>query len=239
MPDSIRNTIEQKDIQFHKLFTEFQVNIRKTPHYLSFEAFKDLKIIFDLYSETYHLKGFNYNYLKVSDINKLISKFDPYQKKELIEYLIKSLAKNGMDQKAKELFSLLSKLELICAIDGLKKGCKIPSNIFRILHHSVAYNKFTLLISSIFFLIFSSIIYLDAPCKWMEIMHIEKKSICHNFYFNHFANVLFYIFDFDEKMSVMPLNFFGVLMIILLKSFLILIVINFFLKEFFNRLKLS
>ena len=68
MSNSIREAIEAKDILFQQLFTRFQSDIRKNPNYINFDAFKDLKIIFELYSETFHLKGFNYNNLNKSNI---------------------------------------------------------------------------------------------------------------------------------------------------------------------------
>ena len=73
----------------------------------------------------------------------------------------------------------------------------------------------------------------------MELIFIEKTHFSNNYYLNHLANVLNYIFDMDDKMKVTPLSFMGVLLMIGMKSFLILIVVNFFLKEFFNRIKLS
>lgn len=239
MPNSIRRAIEEKDVQFQQLFTSFQANLRRVPNYINFDAFRDLKIIFELYSETYHLKGFNYNSLKVSDIEKILLNFDDFKKKELVDYLIKSLVKNGIEEKAKELFSLFAELEIKCACSEIKKGKNITKNFLKLIHNLTAYNNYTLILSPLIFAFFMSLIYANAPFQFMELIHIEKTHFSNNFYLNHIANVMIYLFDMDDKMKVTPLSFMGVLLMIVMKSFLIIIVINFFLKEFFNRIKLS
>lgn len=239
MSNSIREAIEAKDILFQQLFTRFQSNIRKNPKFISFDAFKDLKIIFELYSDTFHLKGFNYNDLKKSDIEKLLEGFNSFQKKELVQYLIKSLAKNGIDEKAKELFSLLSKLEIICSWTEIRQNKNIFKNSLKLLHNLTVYNNYTLLVSPLAYLLLTIIIYSKAPFEWMEVIEVKKIEICDTPFWNHFSNILLYIFDFDGKMTIMPLNLKGVCLMVFLKSFLIIIVINFFLKELFNRIKLS
>jgi hypothetical protein len=239
MSNSIREAIEAKDILFQQLFTRFQSDIRKNPNYINFDAFKDLKIIFELYSETFHLKGFNYNNLNKSNIEKLLEGFNSFQKKELVHYLIKSLSKNGIDEKAKELFSLLSKLEIICSWTEIKQNKNSLKNSLKLMHNLTVYNNYTLLISPLVYILFTIIIYSKAPFKWMEVLEVKKIEISDIPFWNHFSNILFYIFDFDGKMTIIPLNLCGLCLMVFLKSFLIIIVINFFLKELFNRIKLS
>lgn len=239
MVNTIRENIESKDILFQQLFTKFQSDLKKNPNYIKFDAFKDLKIIFDLYSETYHLKGYNYNDLKKEDIVKLIKNFDNFQKRELVQYLIKSLAKNGIEKKAKELFCLLTQLEINCCFTEIKQNKSLFRNVILLLHNLSIYNSYTLMVSPILYILLTTLIYSEAPYDWMKIIEVNKLRICDNEIMNNISNVLLYIFDFDSKMNITPLNFAGVIMLVLLKSFLILIIINFFLKELFNRIKLS
>ncbi len=239
MQYSTRRAIEEKDVEFQQLFTSFQSNFRKVPNYIKFDAFKDLKIIFELYAETYHLKGFNYNSLKVSDVEKLLVNFNDFQKKDLVDCLINSLIKNGIEEKAKELFVLLAGLEIKCAFHEIIGGKNILKNFLRLIHNLTSYNIYTLIISPIIFVLIMSLIFTNSPFQFMELIFIEKTHFSNNYYLNHLANVLNYIFDMDDKMKVTPLSFMGVLLMIGMKSFLILIVVNFFLKEFFNRIKLS
>lgn len=239
LDNTIRNDIESKDIQFQQLFTQFQSNLRKNPNYIKHDAFKDLKIIFKLYSETSHLKGFNYNHLKVSDIEKLLIEFNDFQKKELINYLIKSLAKEGLEEKAKEILTLLARLEIKCAWEELLNKKNIHINFLKLLYYLTSYNTLTLLLTPIVYVLLLSIICLDAPCHWMEIIHFNKKHITNEHFTNHFLNVLLYVFDLDYKVEVNSLNSRGVFLMIALKSFTIIVVLNFLIKEFFNRIKLK
>lgn len=239
MDNIIRQSIEKKDILFQQLFTKFQSDLKKNSNYIKFDAFRDLKIIFELYSETYHLKGYNYNDLKKEDIEKLIIKFDNFQKRELVQYLIKSLVKNGIEKKAKELFCLATKLEILCCFTEIKQNKNRFRNTILLLHNLSIYNSYTLMISPVLYILSATLIYSEAPYDWMQIIRVNKIRISENELVNDFSNVLLYIFDFEGKMNVIPLNLSGVIMLVILKSFLILIIINFFLKELFTRIKLS
>lgn len=100
--NDIRERTELVDAQFNSLFTQFQKNKRIKPNYIQSDGFKDLKIIFELYSETFHLKGYNYNSLSIDKIKRITIGFDCFQKRELIQYLIKTLAKKGNEDEAKK-----------------------------------------------------------------------------------------------------------------------------------------
>lgn len=55
--NELRKTIEEKEVSLQKHFSLYQKNLRKHPSYIKYDAFKDLKLIFELYAEIFHLRG--------------------------------------------------------------------------------------------------------------------------------------------------------------------------------------
>ena len=110
--NTLRIALEEKETLFQQQFSTYQKNLIKYPNYIKYDAFKDLKLIFDLYSEIFHLKGFEYNKLSEDNLKKLIKPFSINEKKELIGHLVKSLAKNGNEDEAQYVIKLLNKIEI-------------------------------------------------------------------------------------------------------------------------------
>jgi len=238
MNNIIRDEIVEKDILFQQLFTNYQAEIRKNPLYINYEAFRDVKIIFDLYSQTFQLKGFNYNELNENNIKELIKPFNDFQQKELLAFLIDSLIKNGNTQHSNNFKNLLIKIEIKCCLLDIGSGKKIIRNLLLLIQKTSSYNILSLFSCIMIYISFSCIIYSQAPYPWMQLFDVKPVQITESSFLNHIGNVIFYIFDFDSKMEIVPTNFFGVFVMVFLKCFFILVIVNFIIKETLNKLRI-
>ena len=226
-------------INFNKLFNEFQKKSRTMDGYQDFEAFKDMKIIINKYVQLYDNRGYKYYDLSVIKIRKMLSGFDLGQKKDLLSFFIKKLVLSGNTEKAKEMVKYLNEIEIKNSWNRLKCGKEKMKNLTTLLHKCSGFNLWTLVSSIFIIMLFSALIFFDAPFECMEVLRVEKKQIVSQIFFNNLFNVLLYIFDTDYKMQVEPLNGLGVLLMILLKALFIVVMGNYLVKELLDKLKIS
>jgi hypothetical protein len=239
MENPIREEIERNNTLFNRLFTKYQTNLRKDPNYIKFEAFKDMKIIFELYSKIYSFRSYSYNEVSIETFSKLTSCFDCYRNKELFEYLALRLIKEGNDDKLDEIKIHIQKLEIICLWNTIKSKKSIFTNVPKFLLKLSAYNLYSLLITCLFYVFVASLIYSPAPFKWMEIISLKFNLYIKNDFFNRFLNTLAHIFNLDNKMNIIALNWRGILLLIIGKSFFILVILNYIVKKILDKIKFS
>ncbi len=237
--NELRKAVETKEVLFQQLFTKYQATLRKEPNYIKFEAFKDLKLIFELYSEIFHLRGFNYSKLSNQKLLKIIDPYSIPEKRELISHLVKSLVKNGNEEEAKSVMELLSKIEISYNWNNIKNRKDIVISILRLAHKIVSYNLLVLVMFIGIYLFLSTIIFCEAKSDFFAVLEVKKIVVCECNWLNNLGNLFSYIFDLDEKMEVKPLNFWGVLLLVFQKSFLLLVIGNYLIKEIFNKIKLQ
>lgn len=237
--NELRDIIEIKEVLFQKNFSLYQKNLRKYPNYIKYDAFKDLKLILELYSEIFHLRGYNYSKFTHEELKKLVHIYSISEKRELIGHLVKALVKNGNDEEAKYVIMLLNKIEIFYYWESIKNLKNIFSNSLKLLHKIISYNLAVLLLFIILYLLFSTLIFCNAKIDFMAVIEVEKINISHFNWLNNLGNLLTYIFDLDDKMQVKPLNFAGVFILSFQKSFLILVIGNYLVKEIFNKIKLQ
>lgn len=237
--NKLRKDLEYKEVLFQKHFNSYQRNLRKYPTYIKYDAFKDLKLIFDLYSEIFHLRGYNYSKFTQAKLKKIIEPFSNNEKRELIDHLVKSLVRNGNDDEAKEVMHLLDELEIKCSWESICQRKNIFKNSFRLIHKSVSYNSWILVVFIVIYLFFSTIIFCESKLDFMTVLEVKKIKVIEINWLNNLANLFSYIFELDEKMEVKPLNFAGVLLLSFQKSILFLIVGNYLITEIFKRIKLQ
>lgn len=126
-----------------------------------------------------------------------------------------------------------------CCFYSIKKGERIPYNFVKLIYKVTSFNVQTLLLSILMYLIICYLIFQPAYFKCFEFIEIKNTSICRTSFLNSIGNILMYLFDLDNKMDVKPYNFCGVVLLILLKIFFALIIVNVLVKEFLNKIKLS
>jgi hypothetical protein len=239
MENPIREELNKKHILYEQLFTQFQVNHRTLgDKYINSEGFQDVKIIFDLYSDSFQYKGFNTSNFDDDKLEKILKGFDEFRQKDLISFLIEKLKIKGNASHAEDFEKLLKKKQIKCNWKEILKRKNIFLNICSILQKSSSYNIFSLTFSLMLFISLSMLLFSSAPNKFMEILNISTIKISENWVVNHFANVLLYTFDFDDTMKIIPLNIMGTFILIILKIFMLVIIVNFLIKEFLMRFKL-
>jgi|GEM_PF-5032937 len=237
--NELRKTIEEKEVSLQKHFSLYQKNLRKHPSYIKYDAFKDLKLIFELYAEIFHLRGYNYSKFTDEKLIKIIKPFSDNEKKELIGHLIKSLVKNGNDDEAKNMILLLSKLEIKCYWNSIRNFQNIFPNLFKLTLKAISYNIWIVLMFIAIYLIISTLIFCQASFDSMTVLKVTKIKISDINWINNLGNLFSYIFELDERMQVTPLNFWGVVLLAFQKSFLLLVIGNYLIKEIFNKIKLQ
>lgn len=237
--NELKNTVEMKEVLFQQLFTSYQTNLRKEPNYIKYDAFKDLKLIFELYSEIFHLKGFNYSKLSNEKLIKIIKPFSVFEKRDLISHLIKALVKNGNEEEAKNVIELLNVIEIKYYWKSLSYRKNFFINLLKFFLKLISYNIIVLLFFVFLYFFLSTIIFCESKFDFFTLIEVKKIQISKCNWLNNFGNLLTYIFDLDKKMEVIPLNSFGVLLLVFQKSFLILILGNYLVKEIFNKIKLQ
>lgn len=235
----LRIAVEEKETLFQQQFSAYQKNLRKYPNYLKYDAFKDLKLIFELYSEIFHLKGYNYNKLSTENLKKLIEPFSINEKKELIGHLVKSLVKNGNEDEAQYVMKLLNKLEISFYWNSILNCKDVLKSFLKLLHKVVSFNLWVLIIFVAFYLLISTLIFCDAKIDFMAVIEVKKIQISNIECINNLGNLFTYIFELDDRMEVLPLNFAGVVLLTFQKSFLFLVIGNYLVKEIFNKIKLQ
>jgi hypothetical protein len=235
----IREEIESKNTLFNRLFTKYQTNLRKDPNYIKFEAFKDMKIIFELYAKIYSFRSYSYNEVSIKTFSKLTSSFNCHKKKELYEYLAIKLIQEGNDEKIDEIQNHIRNLEISCLWDNIKKKKSTIYNSLSLILKLSAYNLRTLLLTCVIYVLITSVIYLPAPYSWMQALEIKFTPFSGNNFFNRILNTLAHMFNLDNKMKVIPTNWQGVLLLVLGKAFSILVIINYVVKKILNKIKFS
>lgn len=226
-------------ITFNKLFSEFQKKCRTVENYKDFEAFKDMKLILANYVDLYDKRAYKYYDLTPHKVKKMLSSFNFHMKKDLLSFFIKKLVLNGSSDKAKEMIPYLNLVEIQCSWFDLIKGKNKRKNIFKLIHKCSAYNLWTLTISIIIILLISILIFSPAPFEFMQVLEVQKKTIVSSVFLNDLCNLMLYVFDTDYKMNIKPLNGFGVLLLISLKTLFIVIIANYLVRELINKLKIS
>ena len=239
MDNPIREEIEEKNTLFNRLFTKYQSSLRKDPNYIKFEAFKDMKIIFELYAKIYSFRSYSYNEVSIEIFSKLTSSFDCHRKKELYEYLAIKLIQEGNDEKIDEIQKYIRGLEISCLWDDIKNGKSITCNLLNLLLKLSAYNLWTLLLTCVIYVLLASVIYSPAPYPWMQALELKLTTFNGNNFFNRILNTLAHIFNLDNKMKVTPTNWRGVILLVVGKSFFILVIINYVVKKIMNKIKFS
>jgi hypothetical protein len=237
--NELRSIVEEKEVSLQKHFSLYQKNLRKYPTYIKYDAFKDLKLIFELYSEIFHLRGYNYSKFTDDKLIKIIKPFNDNEKKELIGHLIKSLVKNGNDDEAKHMILLLNKLEIKCYWNSIRNFQSIFSSFFKLILKAISYNIWVVLVFIVIYLIISTTIFCEASFNFMTVLEVKKIKISDINWINNLGNLFTYIFELDDRMEVTPLNFIGVLLLVFQKSFLLLVIGNYLIKEIFNKIKLQ
>ncbi|AWM13265.1 hypothetical protein DI487_04895 [Flavobacterium sediminis] len=237
--NKLRAALQEKEIVFEQHFYLYQKNVRRFENYIKYDAFKDLKLIFEIYSEIFHLRGYNYNKLTPDKMEKLLTPFSISEQRELLNHLIKSLSKNGNDDEAKEMMCILNDVELKYYWEKIKNGQDFFTSLFKLFLKGISYNLYILLLMIIIYLFFSTLIFCDAKFEIFAIIEVKKISFTECVWSNNFANLISYLFELDEKMEVKPLNFWGVILLAFQKAFLFLVIGNYLIMEMFNKIKLQ
>ncbi|GAA3557673.1 hypothetical protein [Snuella lapsa] len=234
----IKADIKDKYLQFNKLFNSYQRNLRTNQSYIKYEAFRDMKFIFELYSQIYQFRGYDYYDIPLSKFQALTSEFDCRREKELYEYLVRSLIREGNETKSKEFTVYVNKLEIKCLwLEIITFKCFFV-NLIKLFLKVSSYNILALILTGITYISILSLIFSAAPFSWMSVLDVEYIKITTNTWLNQFFNVLSFVFDLDAKPTIKAKNILGVLLLTIEKSIFFVVIINFILKEIMNKIKL-
>ncbi|MCW2119206.1 hypothetical protein [Flavobacterium sp. 7A] len=206
---------EKSNILYNLIFLKKKANLDEY-------IYKDIKLF--IYHYLRHLKSANYGYdnINYDKILTLINLLPLDQKVSIIDYIILNSTKE-LPEVNQNWFLTKKHNFKIEEIFKLKKKNKYIYGIFLICGKSTT----NLLLSLILIFILINIILLPAYNASFELFKITYEIYSDNFTINHILNVLTLFVDLDNKLTITPNNYFGLLLIVFGKILFAILLINF------------
>ncbi len=192
-------------------------------------SYVDCKKFISHYVLSLKSKEHDYDEINVEQINKIISIYSPEQKLHLIDLFKRELNINGYSDQADQLSHYYEKTRL--DVYKNRKGWK--SYLIRLslrFSYKKRYLLYWLLVS---FVVLSILL---IPNKTFALITFKKEAIAENSFLNHFSNVVILIFDMDSDVNVKPINFGGVILMVLGKITFLLFIVNFLIRRIFDKI---
>jgi len=177
-------------------------------------------------------RQFNYDEFDENCLHALINHFEVEERCSLLNFTITTIQSQHLPEKAESFKNSLNQQELHKEWKSLNWR-----NIFTIVFKASVYNNYTIVLSLLICFLFSFIIYLPAPTGWPVLFNIHYHKISDNFMINHAGNVLLGLFDLQQDKFVLPLSFWGSILLIFMRCFFLLIIVNVFIEQIKQRFK--
>lgn len=171
----------------------------------------------------------DFNYLKIEQMLLYLNKAG---RVTILEYLYREFKVNSLDIDQKWYEKVKSKYQIKAILES-----KISIKYLQILPLwlTVKISRLICFIIATFILLL--LFLLPAPSPFMELFDITYHSYYDSFFGNHIANVLTLFFDLDNDLKISPLNFYGILLIGLVKTVYTLLFVNYLYLKVIDRFK--
>jgi hypothetical protein len=198
------------------------------------DKYKDIKSFFNYYIDSKKDANFGYDNLNYIKINNLIKLLSPIERTAIIDYFTSKLTKE-FPEVNREWFVAKKHENEVSLIFSSKQYLKYPKAIFLFLGKDML-RVFLVLF---FFFILISTLLLPAFSESFVIFKIKYENYSDVFIINHILNMLSLFSDLDNSLKISPLNWFGLLTLILGKILFILLVVNFFYIRITDKMSLK
>ncbi|HTA63767.1 MAG TPA: hypothetical protein VK835_14990 [Bacteroidia bacterium] len=199
-----------------------------------YSVYTDIKKCFLYYIKASEEQEHDYSEISLKFIENKIKAFPLKEKISLLSFFMRNLKKNGHDEIASNCKELIhaEKIRLCWQEKGL-------TNVIKFISIWSTQTMWHLVITILVFFLFTTIALLPAPLICMEWIEVKKESFSSNYFINHLANTISLLFDFDEGVKVKGNNIGGVILIMFSKVIFISIIINYFVKEIIEKIKIK
>lgn len=188
----------------------------------------DAKNFINIYIKSIDNRDLGYDIIDVDKIKKSIrfceNTSEQYQLSLLAYRLLKA---KGYEDESKKMKAFVNekKTRLLYS-----KPYKL-GKYFNLILQLSTYNLFSIIITIVFLIIFSFIIFLPAPYDDWEIFKITYHNYSSNFLLNHFVNITSNLFAVDNDFKVETNSIIGIITLISIKFFYILFIVNYLYKK--------
>lgn len=190
----------------------------------------DIKKFVTFYIKSTDKKDYGYDKIEIKKLIKAIDTAkNEKERYELCLYTSRLINLNGHEielnnfKKYKDEYKTLS---LKCE--------KSFANRLRLISHLSSYNLKTIVIILLSIFACSYLIFLPAKLEIFQIFELNYKNYSNNFYFNHLLNLVSLAFGLEADKIIIPLNWFGVILLAILKSIYILVLLNYLYQKIIN-----
>lgn len=196
----------------------------------------DIKCFINFYIRSRVKRDFGYD---IIDANKIIRAIDfsdsPKEKHELYIWTIRILKKNHFESESEYISLRIRQIKLEIILSQ-RKSLVCYAKAFM---HLTSYNFWTIFITLLFLFTLSYLLLLPAFDDRFVLFDIKYQIYSSNFYFNHFLNMLAKTFELSRDIKIIPQNWLGVLLLVLLKAFYLIFIINYLYKNILYQFKIS
>jgi hypothetical protein len=201
--------------------------------------YQDIKFYLISYVKSAENKKFGYDELRLELAFELIKSFSPKERISLAKYFQKILKQHYLEDELKKCSLFVNQCEFHHSKVQLKERKEIFSNILILLSSGITYNNITIGLILLIIPIAKILILLPAPFKSWIFYKVEYDNISSVFFINHILNCIGDFFGITKNFKIQYLNWFSFLTAIFGKVFLILVIINFLIKELIRRLSIK
>lgn len=198
------------------------------------ENYKDFKKFIDYYIEVVKLSDYGYDRLNHNKIEKILSFLNFEEQISALNYAISVSARELPEHDKNWFIDRKNKAEvqnILCK----KQFRYYPKALLLVCSYSI----FRLFLIVISFLLLVFVLLLPAFDPSCAIFKITYENYSDKFVLNHLLNILSHFSDIDNDFKIVPLNWFGLTLLILGKLLFILIIVNFIYRKITDKINIK
>lgn len=204
--------------------------------YDSIYLYKDIKQYINHAVSCIDSEMYGYDKLNRDALVKLIIRLDKKQKLEISSYMLRRIKQAGIADEEVWALAMFKKNEMIYLLtDGWNDNNRVY-NTLKLILCTTSYNLLALLVWFViaYFILF--ILLLPAWLDCFQFFEIQYHDYFEGQLANHSANILSLLLGMQNDLKVSPINVFGFALIAIGKIFIIVVVVNYAMKQLEKRL---
>lgn len=209
-------------------FTIIQIKSENT-FFLDFEQniYKDVKLFINEYIQSVQLEEHGYDSI---DVNKILLAIDAVRgiraKHQLCNFLLRALRGGNYD----DLISIVEKRKRKYYFYLKLRERRVKSFLQAIFTLS-SYSLLSIIITIFFLSLITLLLIQDAPIDTFALFSFKYENFCDNHIVNQFLNIWAKPFGLAEEFKIIPLNPFGIILLILLKMLYLIFIVNYLMEK--------
>jgi hypothetical protein len=195
------------------------------------DNYKDIKSFINYYIDVIKFSDYGYDVINYEKIEKLINLLEYKEQISVLQYAI-SVTKRELPEHNKEWFV---EKKHKCEIDHIWSQKTI--NLFpKAFFLYSGLNISRLLLTLLLFFLLTCLILLPSPKFFFPFFNITYDNYSESFIINHFLNIFSLFADIDNDFKIKPINWFGLISLVLGKISFIILIVNFFYRKITDKI---